>query len=253
MRRAEWWASGLALLLLAGCNGGGQAPEEVVASPTPTPSATQPIPATVASSVPERLTVTTNEPFNTVGIAGDVLTTSGVDAPVRRLAVVAHRASADAREWDAEQGVRVKVIRTPCEDDMSGAPRDFTATLTIDGRTVRGCGFVGTPTPPPGEATAAPNTIPARFIGQWNRDAAACARPAASIEGVRVAPGELWFHESVGTVKRVEPLGANQVRIIAEYEGEGQRWSATQTLQVAGDRLTIVTNGQPFSRIRCPG
>ncbi|WP_156347545.1 MULTISPECIES: hypothetical protein [unclassified Sphingomonas] len=251
MPRADRWASALGLLLLAGCNGGGTAPADPIASPTPSPSATPPIATTVASSVPERLTVTTNEPFYSVGIAGDVLTLSGVDVPMRRLAVVARRASADAREWDAGQGVRLRVVRAPCEDDMSGAPRDFTATLTIDARTVRGCGFVGKPSPPPGEATAAPSTIPARFVGQWNRDAAACARPAASIEGVRVAPGELWFHESVGTVKRVEPLGTEQVRITADYEGEGQRWTTTQTLRVAGDRLTIVTDGQPFSRIRC--
>ncbi|KQM56936.1 MULTISPECIES: COG3650 family protein [unclassified Sphingomonas] len=248
-------------LLLAGCGGGGEpvAENAVAPIPTPKPVATRVAPpATPAAtgSVPERLTVTTNEPFYTVRIAGDSLLLSGVDLPERRFPVTDRRTAADAREWEAQadgRTLRVRVVRAPCKDDMSGAPRDFSATLTVDGRTVRGCGFVGTPAPPPGEERAAPpDTIPMQFVGRWNRDAAACTRPAALIEGVRVTPNELWFHESVGAVKRVEPLSAGRFRITADYDGEGQRWTATQTLRVDGDRLTIVTDGQPFSRIRCP-
>lgn len=259
MRRADRSASLVGLLLLAGCGGSAEAPSDSLASPTPVSTALRapsPDPPVVTSSVPERLTVTTNEPFYSVAIAGDALTLTGVDMPRRTLGVVDRRVTRDAREWNArdERGtLAVRVARAPCEDDMSGAPRDFTATLTINGSTVRGCGFVGTPAPPPGEVAAATPAIPARFVGWWNRDAAACARPAASIEGVRVTPRELWFLESVGMVKRVEPLGPDRIRITADYEGEGERWTATQTLRVDGDRLTIVTDGQPFTRIRCPG
>jgi len=257
-RRADRFAPMLAALALAGCGGGGEAPTGNAASPTPLPVATPPAPApspNIVSSVPEALTVSTNEPFYTVKIAGDVLTLTGVDAPVRRLQATGRAVDADTREWAAQDSkgkLLVRVVRAPCADDMSGAPRDFSATLTIDGRTVRGCGYVGTPAPPPGEGVAAANTIPARFVGRWNRDTAACARPAASIEGVRVTPNELWFHESVGAVRRVEVLAPDRLRITAEYDGEGERWTATQTLHVAGDRLTIVTDGQPFSRMRCP-
>ncbi len=258
MRRADRIAFLLATLALAGCGGGGEAPMGNAATPLPSPAGPSPTPTAspaIVSTVPDVLTVSTNEPFYTVRIADDVLTLTGVDTPVRRFRGTGRAVAADAREWVARDGqgaLLVRVVRTPCADDMSGAPRDFTATLTLDGRTVRGCGYVGTPAPPPDAAVAAAETIPARFVGRWNRDAAACAQPAASIEGVRVTPNELWFHESVGAVRRVETLGPDRLRITADYEGEGQRWTATQTLQVAGDRLTIVTDGQPFSRMRCP-
>lgn len=254
MRRADRRAPILALLWLTGCGGSEAPPAANLASPTPAPTVS-PSPAVVGSRVPERLTVTTNEPFYSVRIDGDVLTLTGVDMHGRTLQVVDRTATRDAREWSACEGrdtLSVRVVRTACQDDMSGAPRDFAATLVLNGATVRGCGFTGTPPPPPGEALAATPTIPVRFVGRWNSDAAACARPAASIEGVRVSPGELWFHESVGTVKRVEPLGPDRIRITADYEGEGERWTATQTLLLDGDRLTIVTDGSPFSRVRCP-
>lgn len=258
MCRADRLTPILVALLLAACGGDGEAPGGNGASPTPvaSPLPSPPPSSALASSVPAALTVTANEPFYTVEIDGDFLTLAGVDTPVRRLRATDRRVAADAREWAVDRGgvlLRVRVVRQPCEDDMSGASRDFTATLSVDGRTVRGCGYVGTPAPPPDEASATTTTIPARFVGRWNRDAAACARPAASIEGVRVTPDELWFHESVGTVKRVERLDGDRIRITAEYEGEGERWTATQTLRVEGDRLTVTTDGQPFSRMRCPG
>lgn len=262
MRRVDRFAPILVLVALIGCGRGDDAPADNPASPTAGPTPVRsvappapPSPPVVTSSVPERLTVTTNEPFYSVGIDGDVLTLTGVDMPRRTLRVVDRNGAGDARGWEARDAggtLGVRVVRSPCEDDMSGAPRDFTATLTLSGGTVRGCGYVGTPAPPPGEAAARANAIPARFVGRWNSDRAACARPAASIEGVRVTPKELWFHESVGTVKRVEPLGPGQIRITADYEGEGERWTATQTLRVDGNGLTIVTDGSPFTRIRCP-
>lgn len=255
MRRADWLFSLLGLLTLAGCGGGEETPTSNVASPTPVAVATPTASPTVRSSVPDRLTVTTNEPFYSVIIDRDAVTLNGVDVPARRLTIVERGIEADRRTWKAQGDgmmLAVEVVRTACADDMSGAPRAFSATLTVDGRTVRGCGYVGTPAPPPAELGAAPNRIPARFVGNWNLNAAACADPAASIEGVRVTPNELWFHESVGTVKRVEPIGEDHIRLIADYDGEGQQWTSTQTLRISGNRLTIMTGDQPFSRIRCP-
>lgn len=254
MRRADRYLPVIALLALIGCGDGATAPADNGALPASVPTmVSSPV---VDSSVPERLTLSTNEPFYAVGIDGDVLTLTGVDMPRRTLRAVERNVASDAREWTARDDkgdIGIRVVRAPCEDDMSGAPRDFTATLTLAGRTVRGCGYVGTPAPPPGEGVAGSNVIPARFVGRWNRDATACARPAASIDGVRVTARELWFHESVGTVKRVEPLDPDQVRVTADYEGEGERWTAIQTLRVDGNRLTIVIDdGAPFSRIRCP-
>ncbi|PZO79913.1 MAG: hypothetical protein DI632_03085 [Sphingomonas hengshuiensis] len=259
----RWLLAGFALVL-AGC--GGDAPADNGAAPVVggTPAVTVPVAASPAntvepaSSVPDRLTVTTNEPFYSVRVDPDQLVLDGIGFAPRRMPVLGREVRATGRRWRARDGrgeLIVEVERADCEDDMSGAPRDFTATLTLDGRTVRGCGFVGTPAPPPGEAApmVAANTIPARFVGRWNRDAAACARPAASIDGVKVSPDELWFHESVGKVQRVEPLSDDRIRITAAYDGEGERWTSTQTLSVDGDRLTIVTEGRPFTRIRCKG
>ncbi|WP_242417282.1 hypothetical protein [Sphingomonas panni] len=255
MYRADRVATMLGLLMLGSCGGGNDSPAGNAGAPTPVAAATPTATPAGTSSVPDRLTVTTNEPFYSVRIDGDVLTLSGVDLPTRRLPVVDHGVEANAREWKAQGGgttLKLRVVRASCADDMSGAARDFAATLTMDRRTVRGCGYVGTPAPPPEEAAVAKNHIPAQFVGSWNRDAAACADPAASVEGVRVTPDELWFHESVGTVKRVEPLGPDHIRLIADYDGEGQQWTATQTLRISGDRLKIMTGDQPFSRIRCP-
>lgn len=255
MHRVDRFAALLGLLMLGSCGGGEDAPPGNASAPTPVAAATRTATPAAASSVPERLTVTTNEPFYSVRIDGNTLTLSGVDLPTRRLPILEQGLEANAREWTARgEGttLKLRVVRASCADDMSGAPRDFAATLTVDGRTVRGCGYVGTPAPSPEEAAVTSNHIPAQFVGSWNRDAAACADPAASIEGVRVTPDELWFHESVGTVKRVKPLGPNHIRLIADYDGEGQQWTATQTLRISGDRLTIMTGDQPFSRIRCP-
>lgn len=235
---------GLAALAvaLAGCN------DRRDPAPDSTPQPT----ATVTSTAPAQITVTTNEPFYSAKVTGDVILLSGVDQVERRLTITDRTVAADRRSWTARHtggSITVTAIRSACADDMSGAPRDFIGMLTLGDRTVRGCAFTGTPAPPPGEAEA---TIPATFIGAWNTDDAACARPATSIEGVKITPAEILFHESAGRVTRVESLGADRIRITADYDGEGERWTATQTLGVTGDRLTIKTDGRPISRVRCP-
>ena len=239
----------LIALTLAACNDRREPVPAPTSTPRPTATAT-PLPVTL--TVPDRITVTTNEPFYSAKVADGLVLLSGVDMPDRRLTITGRTIAADRRSWTARDDrgtVVVAATRNACEDDMSGAPRDFTGTLTFGDRTVRGCAFTGTPAPPPGESAA---TIPATFTGAWSTDAAACARPAASIEGVRITPGEILFHESAGRATRVEPLGPGRIRITADYEGEGERWTATQTLAIAGNRLTIDTAGQSISRVRCP-
>ncbi|MEN2746153.1 hypothetical protein [Sphingomonas sp. T9W2] len=239
------------VLWLAGCN----ERRDPAPAPTPQPTATRQPTATskpITSTVPDQITVTTNEPFYSVKVAADAVLLTGVDLPERRLKIVDRAIAADRRSWTARDDrgtLIVTAIRTACEDDMSGAPRDFMGTLTLGDRTVRGCAFTGTPAP---LHTETAETIPAIFLGEWNSDAAACANPAMSIEGVRVTPSEILFHESAGRVTRVEPLAPDRVRITADYDGEGERWTATQTLRVTGNRLTIATDGRPISRVRCP-
>lgn len=243
------------ILLVAVALSGCQDRREPVPEPTPDATAAQ-IPdarPSAPSAVPDRVTVSTNEPFFTAAVDGDTMTLTGVTTPRRVLRVFQQAVTSDSRRWLARDGrgaVIVTVTRSPCSDDMSGAPRDFVGTLVIDGRTMRGCAYAGKPPPPPPAEDA--GVIPPRFVGNWNVDAAACARPAASIDGVRVTPGALLFHESAGTVKNVESLGPYHIRITADYDGEGERWTTTQTLRITGNRLTIDTEGQRFSRVRCP-
>ncbi len=230
MRGGSGWI-GIAVLL-AGC---GEAPSSVreanVVEPTPVPSPT--------SAIPDAVTATTNEPFYAAVVDGDTIRLSGVDLPERRLPIVAREAVANGRRWRAE-GVTVTVTDRACEDDMSGEPRPFSGELTVEGRTARGCAF----------PTVKQATIPAAFLGRWDRDAAACAKPATSIEAVTVSPRELRFHESLGTVTAVTPV-EDGVRIEAAYTGEGERWTTRQRLSVAGDVLTIAGEGAPIRRVRC--
>ncbi len=198
----------------------------------------------VPVALPAAITVTTNEPFLAAAIERDAIRFSGVDRPERRMTVVARADLPDGRRWtarDAAGVVAVTVTTRPCTDDMSGEARAFSGTIAIDGRAgVRGCAF-----PTPGDR------IPARFVGRWDRDVAACARPATSIEGVTIGPRAIRFHESLGKVASVVPAG-DGVAIVAAYEGEGERWTARQRLTIDGDRLTIAGEGAPISRVRCP-
>lgn len=241
----------VAALSLAGCGDRPVPGPQQTATPVPTPSPSASM-TPAASSVPERVTVTTNEPFYSAAVDGDAVTLTGAGTPRRTLRISARDVAADTRRWRARDDlgeVSVTVTRQRCEDDMSGVAREFAGTLTVGEQVVRGCGFAGARPPVPENRVA----IPARFVGDWNVDAAACARPATSIEGVRITPGELVFHESAGTVTGVETLGEDRIRITVDYNGEGERWTATQTLRIAGDRLTIDTAGQALTRRRCPG
>ncbi|MEP9402147.1 hypothetical protein [Sphingomonas sp. VNH70] len=237
----------LSIASLAGCGGGAtqQQPSPmptVNGQPSPAPSLT-PIAQARSPTLPAAVSVTTNEPFYRAVVDGGTIRLSGVDSPERRLPILSQEAVAGGRRWRAE-GLVVTVTNKACTDDMSGEPRPFSGMLEIGGPPVRGCAF---PTP-----VASPVTIPARFLGRWDRDAAACAAPATSIEGVTISLRELRFHESVGEVTAVAPGGAG-VTIDARYSGEGETWTTHQSLTLDGDRLTIMGEGAPIRRVRCAG
>lgn len=98
----------------------------------------------------------------------------------------------------------------------------------------------------------ATTTVPQRFRGTFDRDAAACTA-RASIERLTIAASELRFHESLGAVKSVSADGADAIRIAADYSGEGMAWSTSQRLTlVQGDtRLVVAGEGAPITRVRC--
>lgn len=84
----------------------------------------------------------TNEPFHSVEIRGDEARLTSLCASPRRLRVTRRETMADGAvidAADAEGTLRLLLSETPCEDDMSGAAFPLTATLTLDGRSHRGC------------------------------------------------------------------------------------------------------------------
>lgn len=216
------------------------------------------LPAPGSPALPDDLIVSTNEPFWQARISRDAVVLTGVDQPERRLAIVNSNEASDGRvirARDARGTIDVTIRNVPCEDDMSGARFPFSGSLRISGLgDADGCARLASAPPPavPDEtAEAGAVAIPARFVGRWAPDRAACRTPASSIEGLTIGPRELRFHESLGVPTRVERRDGDTIAVTSAYEGEGQEWTATQTLRLAGDRLTVTTRGEAFTRIRC--
>ncbi|MEF3081630.1 hypothetical protein V3391_05315 [Luteimonas sp. SMYT11W] len=243
-----------AALLLAACQPE-IAPGSATAPATPAPEATAP-----AASSDDDVVVSTNEPFWQATVEGDTVVLRGVDAPERRFTGARVSMTADGRRIDASDAdgsVVLIVRRMRCEDDMSGARFPMTGLLTIDGRgPFRGCARPASmPVPtPPGELgdDDASTTIPDRFLGRWDADADAC-RSGGSDMALRLEPGALRFHESIATPTSVLPLDNDAVRVTADYEGEGQTWTAERLLRLDGPDTLFVGDdaGEGVSRVRC--
>lgn len=222
------------------------------------PSANAALPAPGSPNLPDDLVVSTNEPFWQARISRDTVILTGVDQPDRRLAIINNNEASDGRvirARDTRGTVDVTIRNLPCQDSMSGARFPFSGSLAISGRgTADGCARLASAPPPrepAPEETADVPRIPAAYVGRWGKDRAACRNPASSIEGLTISPRELRFHESLGVPTRVERKAADAVVVTSSYEGEGQQWTATQTLQLVGDRLTVTTRGEAFTRVRC--
>jgi hypothetical protein len=115
--------------------------------------------------------------------------------------------------------------------------------------------IVSTPTAPavPVAVQAKPAAaIPEPFLGTYDISREDCAR--SSDGRLTVAPGELRFHESIGTVRKVTVAGADSVTVEADYQGEGESWRNVRELRLAGGgaSLTIRGDGIGLTRIRCP-
>lgn len=70
---------------------------------------------------------------------------------------------------------------------------------------------------------------------------------------LNILPGQLVFHESVGTVQKATPGEDGRLSVIAAFTGEGQSWTRTLALSPSADgqRLTIVNDGAAVTRKRC--
>ncbi|OJY71631.1 MAG: hypothetical protein BGP16_13615 [Sphingobium sp. 66-54] len=91
--------------------------------------------------------------------------------------------------------------------------------------------------------------IPAAFQGNWSGARATCGKPGDDSR-LAVQGDSLIFYESVGQVTAVQRLDDNRVRISADYNGEGDRWTDSATLAL-GDGGNALTIGQT-RRVRCP-
>ncbi|HEX8263340.1 MAG TPA: hypothetical protein VF547_10750 [Allosphingosinicella sp.] len=108
---------------------------------------------------------------------------------------------------------------------------------------------------PPAPAEAEPivaAAIPGPFLGVYDASREACGR--SSDARLTVSAGELRFHESIATVRKVTPVGADSVRVEADYQGEGERWRNVRDLRLGagGTELTVSGDGTRFTRVRCP-
>lgn len=101
---------------------------------------------------------------------------------------------------------------------------------------------------------ADPSAIPVAMRGQWVGLSERCGDRGAPL-ALEVTPRELLFHESVGTVKKVEAASGDARRVTADFTGEGQSWSRTLLLEpsASGQRLTITQQGSTATRKRCDG
>lgn len=239
-----------AALLLAACQ-----PDAATDSAL-APVANAPDAAAPVASRDDDVVVSTNEPFWQARVEGDTVVLRGIDAPERRLTGARASMTADGRRIDASDAdgsVVLIVRRMRCEDDMSGARFPMTGLLTIDGHgPFRGCArpaSMPVPTPP---SEAPSTTIPERFVGRWDSDATACTSGGSDM-ALRVEPGALRFHESIATPTAVVADNDDAVRVTADYEGEGQTWTAERTLRLDGPDALFVGDdaGEGVNRVRC--
>lgn len=138
-------------LLLAACTASPPAPSDL---PTTDGAVmTAPAGSRQATTLDAALVVSTNEPFWTATIEGDVMTLEGIGVPARQLRITASHATGHqrtVRAGDAHGSVEAVIVARDCEDDMSAARYPLTAALRIDTHApVNGCARPAWMPPPP--------------------------------------------------------------------------------------------------------
>lgn len=106
------------------------------------------------------------------------------------------------------------------------------------------------PAETPAPAPVVAEGIPEAFRGIYDENEEGCGRP--SEYRLTVGAGELRFHESIGTVRRVKVESPTRIEVLADYQGEGESWQNLRTLELDGKRLTISGEGTEIVRERCP-
>jgi hypothetical protein len=97
-------------------------------------------------------------------------------------------------------------------------------------------------------------TIPAPFVGVYDRTLASCSGP--SQERTTITPSELRWHETIGKVQSTLLRLENELEVDAKYQGEGEFWRSNRllTLSQGGARLVIDGDGdsRAMALVRCP-
>jgi hypothetical protein len=115
-----------------------------------------------------------------------------------------------------------------------------------------------TTTPAPAAAAARDTTpatdrskVPARFVGEWAIDAAACTSPGHESQ-LGIATDRIAFHESSGTIQSVAGDDSN-LTVVARLTGEGETREATYRFRLSADgrTLTDIGSGTGMARQRC--
>lgn len=108
------------------------------------------------------------------------------------------------------------------------------------------------PAPPVNDVPAADaTTVPARFVGEWAIDAAACTSPGHESQ-LGIAADRIAFHESSGTIQSVAGDDSN-LTLVARLTGEGETREATYRFRLSADgrTLTDIGSGTGMTRQRC--
>ncbi len=99
-------------------------------------------------------------------------------------------------------------------------------------------------------AQAVTATLPPAYLGAWASVPALCGQEDTG--GVVIQPAAMTFYEARGTVRTVAVDDAHRVTVTLDYEGEGRRWSETDTLRLDGGKLVVTAMGQTTTLHRCP-
>jgi hypothetical protein len=96
-------------------------------------------------------------------------------------------------------------------------------------------------------------TVPARFLGEWNADLKQCGTDRHDSR-LKLEADQIHFHESGGPLRAVVTQGELELALIIEMSGEGETWLACKRFRLSADhaRLIDVTDDSEFVRYRCP-
>ena len=96
-------------------------------------------------------------------------------------------------------------------------------------------------------------TVPARFLGEWNSSLKQCGTDRNDSR-LRLDADRIRFHESGGPIRAVVTQGELELALIVELSGEGETWLACNRFRLSADheQLIDVTGDAEFVRYRCP-